>query len=647
MENHRRNIRSRALFTLLVFFVCAQFACTKKEDPAQIRIVMPVATGASKVAEASVTSQGISASGTDQPFNSAINPTAGNQINCFAVFIGGGDLAGNSCGVGASSAQTTSLRFGPNVGFVYAGKEVAIETPPGDRVIHVVGIYAATATACSSYANGAALDKTNLSEPFLIASQPAKIPSGPSTVAIAPVFDSTKKLFNCSFAGSGGNNPTAAPFGDKRDGSLTSTGAPVMTASASTLAAGGVRSGDPTLSSSKIFGASRRITSIATSGETEGRLLTIGSFNTTQFDVGDEVAWYVAGGATSVTAGGAPVGPDDTINGACGGGLYLGRYGVARVTAVQTANQQIVVDRAIGAPATLKVANLSRPPSSSDYCTIVLTRVSSFDSISVPDNYSLTINAEPFNYASGTGGFLMIRADTIQIGTFASMTIDGSAKGFVGGSTPAGSPTKGDGLNQIGMNGTGSNANGGAIGSGAIGGGGGGQAGPGGHGTGATALLGGAGSAIAACSGPCLPFRDEKAFFGGGGGAAGSSAVGGNGGAVVIIFARTISGTGALNIYAKGAVGAVAGVGAGGGAGGAIGLFTKSSTISSLSLLAKGGNGGATTANGGGGGGGAIQILKCIMSGTLLTDITGGLSGAEAGGNGVLANDLKAELCLL
>lgn len=646
MKSLTRNFEFRLSNALFILLACTQFACTKNQDAAQINIVMPTATGSSKVSNTSTTSQSVSASGTDQPFNSAINPTAGNQINCFAVFVGGGELIGNSCGVGVSTTQATPLRFGPNVGFVYAGKSVAIETPPGQRIIHVVGLYAATEAACSSYAGDARLDKTNLSEPFLIASQPANIPSGQSSVAIAPVFDPAKKLFNCSFAGSGGGTTTVAPFGDKRDGSFSPLPTPTpINAGTSTMVGTTTLAGDSSLSGTKVFAASRRIISMPTSGTDAGRLLTLGlSYTSSEFEVGDEVAWYVAAGSTSV----ANTGPDDDINGACGGALYLGRYGTARVTGVPSSTQ-VLIDNPIGAPATVRVANLSQAPGP-DFCTIILSRVSSFDTISVPATKTQTISVQPFSYSTSTGGFLMIRAQTIEVGSGATLTIDGSGKGFEGGSGAL--RNQGNGVTKVGDGGSGANYNGGAHGTvSSTGGGGGGHAGSGATGMTGDGTVANGGSVVNHCNGPCLPFASYKAFLGGGGGGAGSGQNGGNGGAFIIVMAKTITGSGGtLNIYSKGLAGGGGGSAAGGGgAGGTIGLFNKTSSITNLNLMANGGNGGTATNLGGGGGGGVINFVRCFAqfsTTTFVPSYAGGTGGVSPAGAGVSNVDNSLAACL-
>jgi hypothetical protein len=634
----RPMVTSIANMLLLATLLVVGAACTKKAETGTVRLVMPTASATAKT-NAKASEKAGSATGTvtsqsGDSWNSNLNPTVGTDVNCYAVFIGGGDLTANSCTIGTTAATATTIKFGPNVGFIPAGGEVVVETPAGPRVIYVVGLHAGTAAACASYQNSEP-DSSNLSDPFLIAAQSAIIPSGVSSVTIAPTLDTSKKVLDCKFINSGGGS-NSAPFGDKRDGVIASTSSVTMNAASSSLSSVTSRSGNTTLPDSKIFASSRRISSIATAGAYPGAAITTGTpFTSNDFDVGDEVAWYIAGGASSIGS------PDDPVNGACGGGLYLGRFGTARIKAADFATSSLTLDRPLtGSPATLRNSNLLAGPTTTNFCTIVLSRVSSFEKIVVDGANSLTMAVEPFNYTTGKGGFLMIRADAIFVGAGTSFIIDGNASGYAGGIASA-SIYQGDGVNSAGSTGTFANYNGGAPGTlSTIGGGGGGHVGSGGQGAAAGGVSGG--SPLNHCMGgtPCSPLVDQKVFMGGGGGGAGSSELGGNGGGVVILYAGSITGTGNFVMRAAGAAGVAGSAGTGAGAGGAIGLTTRSSTLSSIDLSANGGIGGSATVGGGGGGGGVVNVSYCSANFTtaLTTSVFGGAGGpsASSGTNGLL-----------
>lgn len=644
MKKHRLPHVSKAMIVTLLF-ASMQFACTKKQENGTVRIVMPstpTTVSAKAGSTSTVAARSVSASSEGSSFNSSINPTTGSEINCFAVFIGGGDLAGNSCTVGTSAADATTIRFGPNVGFIPAGSAISIDTPPGPRMIYVVGLRAATTAACSNYSGEP--DSANLSEPFLIASQPANIISGANTVAITAALNSSKKVLDCQFlnpgGGGGGGSGGGSPFGDKRDGSLTALSSiGSMQAGTTALASAATNhSGTSPLLPSKVVGASRRISNIASSGADAGRAITVATgFAVADFQAGDEVVWYVAGGAR------VGFSVDDPVNGACGGSLYTGRYGTARITTVPNTTS-MVLDRPIsGSPATIQNSHLTAPPTATDYCTLVLARVSSFDTITLAGGNNLTILAEPFDYTNGKGGIVMIRAETISVDSGSTLTISGSMAGFNGG-VATGGPYQGQGLNGFGTITQTFNYNGGAPGNAStVGGGGGGQAGAGAFGVGAASTAGVGGSPLNHCMGglPCKPLDDQKAFMAGGGGAAGT-ANGGAGGGVVLVFARNIIGNGIVTVEAKGGNGSAATMtGSGGGAGGTIGVVVQNRTVASLNLDAKGGNGGTSAANGGGGGGGVVNLHKCLatFTGSTFTNIPKGTNGV-GGSSGVSATDI-------
>ncbi len=376
-------------------------------------------------------------SNTETPdWNTSLNPTSGSQINCFAVFVGGPNLAGNSCAVTDSGAART-ITFGPNIGFVPSGSTVRLEVPAGpDRVFHVVGLRSATAAACSNF-QSTQIDETNLSEPFLIASQRANIPAGESTLNIVASLDVNKKISTCSFVnggggGGGGGGGTTITFGSTNDGDLTaSTGihylyqqytavgtpSPGLT---HTPKSGGVRS-------TKIIGADRRVTEVATSGADAGRLLKVATaFSADEFDVGDEVIWHVSSGTAN------PGPPDDPVNGACGGGLFLGRYGFSRIEAIPQDNEIRLSTSIAENPAQVRNAMLVAATNSTPgFCRIVITRVLNFDKIEIATSSSLNIYAKEFDQEQGTGGTLVIRAKMLSVDGNLNLLANG--RGFRGG----------------------------------------------------------------------------------------------------------------------------------------------------------------------------------------------------------------------
>lgn len=626
MDYSRSISTSIGLAALLALSTVSITACTKKEESSRLRVVLPMApttaatnANAKALAKAARKVSSSSSSGGESHWNSAINPAVGSDINCFAVFVGGGTLAGSSCGISDGS----TINFGPHVGFLKAGEEIWIDTPPGDRTIYVIGLTAATAAACSNFANSEP-DGANLSEPFLIATHTSKIPSGPSTLTISAALNTGKIVENCNFMNPTGGGMTY-PFGDDRDGSISAmTSFAYLDGNSDNLGVSGVDHFANLLPSTKIFNATRRVTAVASSGADAGKLLGLGSSVTAdEFEVGDEVVWYVAGGTSSFGS------PDDNVLGACGGGLYLGRYGTSRIADVPASNQLLLESAISSTPAAIKNTNLAAAPSTSDYCTLVVSRISSFESIDVPSGMSLQLSPAPFSYADGTGGVMAIRADMITVD--GTLIFYGSGAGFAGGA--AGSPGyQGEGLTGLGSSVFNSNYNGGGGGnSSSIAGGGGSNGGIGGNGATNT---GSGGTQVAHCSGVCTPFQYKSAFMGGGGG--GAMAAGGRGGGLVLVFAKSISGSGTVFLKADGASGGGGSVSGGSGAGGTVGLFAQEVSVNALNVQANGGN--AVSVGGGAGGGGVVEVKRCAASSstTINTSITGGAlnGGGTAGGAG-------------
>ncbi|MBK7891724.1 MAG: hypothetical protein IPJ84_13065 [Bdellovibrionales bacterium] len=418
--------------TLLLLTTVGITACSKKDETGKVRIVFPTApatVNAVKNAKATGPAAQQSVSAQEGPeWNTSLNPTTGSEINCFAVFIGGGELSANTCNVSTASGGET-ISFGPNVGFVPAGSDVLIDTPSGSRTIHVIGLKAANSSACKSYVDTKP-DEDYLSEPFVIASQQANIPTGPSTVTVSASLDVNRKITSCTFIKRDGQNSNVPKFGDKRDGKLRLAGV-----SALTLDAGNKSySFSPDLThtpattgvaSNKLYSSSRRVLSVNTSGDYAGRYLDVGAFSAQAFEPGDEVIWHVGAGASS----GGP--PDDPINGACGGDLFIGRWGTAKVKSTGNALGWIIIDSPIASnPAQIKNTNLAAAPGP-DFCRVSITRVSNFDELRVDAGADWTMTPQAYNLASGVGGVQAIRVDRLIVD--GTLKISAVGTGFAGG----------------------------------------------------------------------------------------------------------------------------------------------------------------------------------------------------------------------
>ncbi|CAN5464441.1 hypothetical protein BH10BDE1_BH10BDE1_08430 [soil metagenome] len=456
-----------SLGTISLVTLVALTACTQKNESGSVHIVMPSSV-TSTIAKSDVTT--MSSGGNN--WNTTLNPTVGPELNCYAIFISGAGLNSSTCTT-VDAGTNGTLKFGPFAGLLAQGSETTIEVASGaDRVIHVVGFRATSASACSQTILPGHLESANFSEPFLIASQPVSIPAGPSSVVIQPTLNLNRKIGDCKLAGSNddgignGGNPGGLSFGDKREGSLVLAGSAARTL---TVGTGNYSSAvdlsySPTsnsgIDSSKTFGASRQITNIDTA---TGTALTVNSaFTASEFQVGDEVLFYVS-------AGNSASAPDDADVGACGSSLYRGAYGMRTITgisgAVITVNSKIA-----DVPTKIKNANLTASNAATNFCRVSVHRVPNFDQIYVAGGAIWTMAAAPYDATTGTGGIIAIRAQKIEVN--GTMKFIASNMGYAGGiAQTAGWSVRGGGLyhSSVGNDsggGAGSNGGGGGAGAG-------------------------------------------------------------------------------------------------------------------------------------------------------------------------------------
>lgn len=424
-------------FPGFVVILLALTGCTKKSEVSSVKLIMPnsIAAKPTVTKTKAPVSQSVSASSEEEPeWNTSLNPSTGSEINCFAVFVGGPNLAGNTCSVSDNRASRT-ISFGPNVGFVPSGAVIRVDVPAGaDRVFHVVGLKSATAAACSNY-QGISLDTANLSEPFLIASQRADIPAGESSLNISASLDVNKKVSTCSFVQSGGSGGggTTISFGDRRDGKMTLTGGNIayfdlgMDPYNLTFPGYSFSPNSGGVAPSKLFSSTMRVTNVATSGEGAGKILTTAAVTTDRFEVGDEVLWHVSGGNAN------PGPPDDPVNGACGGDLNVGKFGFAKIAGIGIGGTLIILNKSISqTPALVKNGNLTASVSNpSGFCRIALTRVPNFDEINIGISSVLNFYGSNFDSEEGTGGTLVIRAKRIVAD--GTLVLNSSSQGYQGG----------------------------------------------------------------------------------------------------------------------------------------------------------------------------------------------------------------------
>ncbi|NQZ02752.1 MAG: hypothetical protein HRT45_18980, partial [Bdellovibrionales bacterium] len=556
-----KNSNTAVRFWILICapFLALNLACTRDMgEQSTLKLKMPDSLSSSEVSAKAVFTQ--SAGG--PPWNGGLNPSTLSDIDCYAVFVGGPDprMSRNTC-TSALVGDKTVMRFGPALGFVPASGTVEINIPAvSEARIWIVGTVSGDGT-CPAFNDLKDATFANLSYPHILATKDIKVVPGDNEVNIEVALDPANAFDKCDFIddsgnGGGGGNTLADLYGDGEDGSFTFNGA-IIDLDVDTFAASGVSRVDGTRgASTKIFSANHRITALSADRTT----VDLGtSLTADDYEVGDEVFWHVSAGFSYST------GPDvqpanntspELIKGACGGGLYIGSHGSAKVTSVSGTTLQLddeVGDSSI--PLSDRDGNGSPPYNIShvaptgglpgddtqNFCIVQLRRVPQIDVLTVNGAGPSRIKSNAitnFSYSAGTGGIIVMRIKKLELDS-RDLQVNTYARGF-GGISDNGGTGYGGQFDVNNLSWTNSNGGGGTFsGSGA---GGGSSAGAGGNGS--SAPISGA-PAITNCSGPCQIVRDQKFFIGGAGGGMGGPTGGAGGGAVFLHIGevKTVSGT--------------------------------------------------------------------------------------------------------
>lgn len=568
-----------------------------------------------------------------------------SEIACYAVFVGGPGLDYKSC---KNSEGIEVVRFGREAGIFKPGQNIELEVPSGNgRRIFLIGFKTDDTTTfehCHDvFGTQASPPKEHLSAPLIVGQTTLDLAPGNAEVNIVASLSGSQKFEDCSFfqgGGSGGGGTTPPPpvaenlFGDGGDGDLVITSTGPSQSNTSTYGFfSSYTPGYRALPSNKIFGASRRIVGIDSTGLI---LSTSSAFTDYEFEIGDEILFHVASGRSLI---------DPDLN-ACGGGLHRGDFQFARVANVPNSTT-IEVDHPIAPiPAAIVNSNLSAPISFSGYfCHIQIIRVPNFNQITVQPGAVHQMLSGTYNWGDVTG-LTVFRAKNLVLNSSSTLSIKSVESGFNATAFSDGGSLSGPG----GSTGS-ANENGGGNNPSVGGAGGGGSAvSSGGDGGGHS---GSGGNAVDYCIGPCSINGGKKIMYGGAGGGV-NTVTGGSGGGALLVYVGNINGPGLLELKAYGSQGSSDR--AGGGAGGTI-LLSSREIHSTLNVNVNGGIGttGGGSGGGGGGAGGVSEVNYCAsMSSTpvalLLSNATstGGLGGSGSTPNGApglpginLVNDLQ------
>lgn len=137
---------------------------------------------------------------TSEGFNAYLKPNDINEINCFAIAIGGTGMSSSTCG-----SQFDTSRSILEAGMLFSGfasgadssSEISIEVPYGNRAFYLIG-FNAEAGACPLFQPSTNFDKTHLSDPYLIGQTSAFLKTGEAAITMNASLDAdTSILRSC------------------------------------------------------------------------------------------------------------------------------------------------------------------------------------------------------------------------------------------------------------------------------------------------------------------------------------------------------------------------------------------------------------------------------------------------------------------
>lgn len=193
-------------------------SCTrdKEEGAATLRFDLAQVAKSTKMKSSSsskISSNKLELLNSETPnWNTSLNPTSSDQINCYAVFVGGPEasMSINSC---SDSTGVEKFRFGSSLLLVppTAGT-VSLEVPSGSgRTISLVGFRTNAGACVTTTPNGAEPDFANISEPYILSEQTLNLAPGDQNINMIAIVDESKKIADCDFFEDGDENTESGP----------------------------------------------------------------------------------------------------------------------------------------------------------------------------------------------------------------------------------------------------------------------------------------------------------------------------------------------------------------------------------------------------------------------------------------------------
>lgn len=633
-----RNNQALTLSTIVLCLSALAFlsSCTRKTSSAKVAITIPHFTKSSSItSSAKVISRNVSAmsdSGSDWGLPA---PSTISDFNCFGIMVGANDLNQN---IALDPAGVKLFSFGPLTGLKGPGSTLSLDVPSGPaRTIYVFGFQIKDGATCEALTDQQhELTDELYSPPFLLGQKTLDLAPGPmpqETIVVSYTDGTTKEIGDVKFAnGGGGSGGNQLYPGTGTDGDIVITGA--MDLSSTWNQAG-----------TRVLSASSPVLALSRPDPTnypKKFSVKVGpSVSSSQFDVGDDVIFYVVAERSSTIG---LSGCEDAAN----SGLYSGFAVPARVLSAPyyvSINKFIDLDVSDSRAAHIPPANVAAGAETTDFCRLAITRIPQINKLTFAPSSSLVAPAFTGLGPGSAGGMIIIRVkDRIEMSGSGNAVISMSSRGYLGGVSTS---MPGESDRGIAAAGTMSNNTGGAGGDANISAGGGGNGGAGLDGWNSSLLpanWSGIFSWISGDDHACgsvgpMQCLWGKIYMGGGGGTYNNAAPTSNaGGGIISIFANSIvlaSGQN-LDVKSEGGAGTLS---QGGGAGGSVLVRANSLQVpssASLKFFARGGDslgsnsGIVSDTYAGAGGGGRIHVDvqgSCAGTGVLSFNKLGGRSG--------------------
>ncbi len=224
-------MRRLILHVILMGLMLPMISCTRgKGDSSTVRIQFD---NVSLSQNSEISGKVVALSGDSPEWNQTLNPSAISEINCYAIFVGGGEALMKASRCYNSSTGATKFQFGPHLYFVPVGSAISLTVPSGPlRNIVIAGLKTQSGACRLDSIKDDEPDFANMSVPFILAEKKVDLAPGEVSLTIDAKLDLNNYFDDCDFARDHGGDSQPGPlqitgsyphqFGLQANGSVTS-----------------------------------------------------------------------------------------------------------------------------------------------------------------------------------------------------------------------------------------------------------------------------------------------------------------------------------------------------------------------------------------------------------------------------------------